>query len=39
MYLFEMNPGCSASYTPVVLYVAPSPCVCTVTAAGNGLHP
>jgi hypothetical protein len=39
MYLFSTNPGCSAFNTPFPLYVAPSPCFCTIAAAGNGLHP
>ncbi len=39
MYLFSINPGCSATNTPSVLYVMPSPAFATVAAGGNGLHP
>lgn len=39
MYLFTINPGCSATNTPQAVYVMPSPAFATVAAAGNGLHP
>lgn len=38
MYLYSLN-ACTAIQVPTVLQVAPSPCFCTVSAAGNGLHP
>lgn len=37
MYTYLLN-GCLAVAAPVAVFVAPSPCFCTVNAV-NGVHP